>query len=120
MWQCRKIYANLLLLSVLLFSLGAAVRPAYSTLFAGGTATWSAPAENVEFRWEAHGAAVVYRSQQITAVTAGDWDLIVPEGWCDLRLTGPEEKSFVECWRQNNGASVLLPVGRAPPAKGDC
>ena len=120
MWQCRKIYTNLLLLSVLLFSLGAAVRPAYCTLFAGIPAAWSAPAENVEFRWEAHGGAVVYRGQQITAVTAGDWDFIVPESWCDLVLISSEKKAFVECWRQNGGASVLLPVGRAPPVKGDC
>lgn len=114
MWQCRKIYANLLLLSVLIFSLGAVARPG-AGCFGGEAATWSAPAENVEFCWGNHSGAVVYRGQQITAVTAGDWDLIVPEKWQDLQLESFDDVILPENLRQQSGSFYALPTGRAPP-----
>lgn len=114
MWQCRKIYANLLLLSVLLFSLGAISRPRTGE-FSGETAAWNAPAGNIEFHWSERSGAVVYRAQQITAVTAGDWELIVPEKWQDFRLASFCDVVLPENLRPRGGCFYALPTGRAPP-----
>jgi hypothetical protein len=78
MWQCRKIYANLLMLSVLFFALGASVTPRINC-GAADQAVWNKKPENVEFRWECGSGQIVYRGQQITAVTENELDFVLPE-----------------------------------------
>lgn len=83
MWQCRKIYANMLLLSVLLFALGASAVPRIN-LGTGQVPAWNNTAENVEFRWERGCGEIVYRGQSLTAVTGSELEFIVPEKLNDI------------------------------------
>ena len=114
MWQCRKIYANLLLLSVLLFALGASAAPRIN-LGAGSVSAWQKTAENVEFRWECGCGEIVYRGQQLTAVTGSELDFIVPEKLNDIfRSEVFAEKLPADVVA--GGLEVLtLHRGRAPP-----
>ncbi len=114
MWQCRKIYANMLLLSVLLFALGASAAPRIN-LGTGSVSAWNKAAENVEFRWECGCGEIVYRGQQLTAVAGSELEFIVPEKLKDIcRIAGFNEKLPVDVVA---GSSEVLAYhrGRAPP-----
>lgn len=119
MWQCRKIYANMLLLSVLLFALGASAVPRIN-LGTGGVFAWQKTAENVEFRWECGCGEIVYRGQQLTAVTGSELEFIVPEKLNDVCPGGV----FAEKLPVDSIAGSLEVLahhrGRAPPENVVC
>ena len=114
MWQCRKIYANLLMLSVLFFTLGASVTPRINCGAAGQT-VWNKTAENVEFRWECGSGLIVYRGQQITAVTENELDRILPEKLDAVFSTGVFAENMPENLTAYCTELQELPCGRAPP-----
>ena len=114
MWQCRKIYANMLLLSVMMFMLGVAVRPHYGAFFCGET-TFAAPAEKVDFCWEGHKGELVYRGQQITMLAAHDLYLVLPEKCRELCRTDVFEKRFFESQSFSGKVKFHFFPGRSPP-----
>ena len=119
MWQCRKIYANMLLLSVLLFTLGASAVPRIN-LGTGSVSAWQKTAENVEFRWECGCGEIVYRGQQLTAVTGSELEFIVPEKFNDVyRGEVFAEKLPVDVVVAG-AETAALHRGRAPPEKVLC
>ena len=85
MLQCRKIYANLLLLSVMLFALGTSACTRRGSAIVGLPQV-DVPAEQRELRWDSRSAAVVYRGQQITATVSSELDFLIPEA-DDFELT---------------------------------
>jgi hypothetical protein len=114
MWQCRKIYANLLLLSVLLFALGASAAPRINRGFTGATA-WNVP-ENGEIRWECCTGEIIYRGQQITALAGGELDFILPDKLDDI-LFYSDFSQELPGGQLFAGIDIsYLPQGRAPPA----
>ena len=114
MWQCRKIYANLLMLSVLFFTLGASVTPRINWSAAGKT-VWNKTAESVEFRWECGSGQIVYRGQQITAVAGNELELVLPEKLNDI-FNADVFADVLPGSRKAGSAELLpLPCGRAPP-----
>ena len=104
----------MLLLSVLLFALGASAAPRIN-LGAGSAPAWNKAAENVEFRWECGCGEIVYRGQQLTAVTGSELEFVVPEKLNDICLG----EIFAEKLPADvvaGGLEVLtLHRGRAPP-----
>lgn len=113
MWQCRKIYANLLLLSVLLFALGASAAPRINRGFTGAM-VWNAP-ESGEIRWECCTSEIIYRGQQITALAGGEFDFLLPDKLDDVFFNS----AFLQelpAGQLVAGINILyLPQGRAPP-----
>ena len=90
MIKCRKIYGNLLLLSVLLFALGASAAPRIN-LGTGRVLAWRNAAENVEFRWECGCGEIVYRGQQLVTMLlffgnkAVEVKGVLPNGFGDVK-----------------------------------
>ena len=113
MWQCRKIYANLLLLSVLLFALGASATPRFNR-GASGQTVWSS-SNSMDFRWDCSSGRIVYRGQQITAVVGGELNFLLPEKVETLFLTGAAGQDFSKDHSFDNANILQLPQGRAPP-----
>ena len=77
MFVCRKIYANLLLLSVMLFVLAASPMSRHTVEITEEFCWQSSSAES--FQWEAPGGTIVYRGSQMTAVCVGSLDYLEPE-----------------------------------------
>lgn len=116
MLQCRKIYANLLLLSVMLFALGASARTRDCSVFTE-LPQLNVPLEMRDLRWDSRSAEVVYRGQQITATVSSELELLVPDA-AELNITvgslkseHPEQTPGFEC------DIVYWSCSRAPPQK---
>ena len=113
MLKCRKNFANLLLLCVILFTLGSSVRPANRDM---GIETLLRNADSSRpLQWVNHSGAVVYSGRQIVA-TAGEeffWKpadclenlLIFSE---NSRIQPPEQHFCCKAERQTGSS-------RAPP-----
>ena len=112
MWQCRKIYANLLLLSVLMFALGASSAPRINWNRTGGT-VWNDPESSGGFHWECCSGKIIYRGQQITAVAGSELEFVVPEAVRDILN--------IAVFTQNlpgNGSSACAEIVRLPQERG--
>ena len=115
MMQCRKIYCNLLMLSVMLFMLGVSGRPR-PVEFANSGCSWGNPDRQVEFKWNSCSGAVVYRGQQLTASPGSELDFIVPV----------QENGLIVPGKPVSGSGFILleaavdrcfkHISRAPPA----
>ena len=114
MWQCRKIYANLLMLSVLLFTLGVSASPRVNRGWAGQQA-WNNAAGNVEIRWECCSGEIIYRGQQITATAGSELEFVVPEKLDDILNAGTFAANMPENRLGFCAELLKLPCGRAPP-----
>ena len=114
MWQCRKIYANLLLLSVLMFALGATGAPRLN-LNNSGAAVLRAPGAAGDFRWECCSGKIVYRGQQITAVAGSELNFVLPEEVCDILNTAVFIQKLPENGSWGYAEIVQLPQERGPP-----
>lgn len=114
MWQCRRNYANLLLLSVLFFALGANVSPRINCGVAG-ISVWQSSADGCDFRWECSSGQIIYRGQQITALAGSDFNFILPEKWDGLTDNGISVNEWPERAALFNIDVSRLPQGRAPP-----
>jgi len=114
MFECRKIYGNLLLLSVIVFTLGASCRPAECCVF-GNELSWQTPAQAVDFKWDNRSGAIVYRGGQIKAVFGNEFIGLLP--------TAQDEVQFFAVYEPRWGEDVLspevvcwqLPDSRGPP-----
>ena len=71
MLKCRKNFANLLLLSVMLFMLGVSACPAGNGTLPGDFLTH--PEKSGEVKWINYSGAIVYRGQQVEAVIGEDF-----------------------------------------------
>ena len=116
MFECRKIYGNLLLLSLILFSLGASVRPLNCEL-AGGECVWSAPGNCQDLQWDNRSATVIYRGQQLAALFGNEAACLLPEELDELRNYDCWTAGWAENWRFSAAAEYTLPISRAPPVK---
>ena len=114
MWQCRKIYANLLMLSVLLFALGSSAAPRINWGMTGQK-VWNKAAENVEIRWECGSGQIIYRGQQITAVAGSELGFVLPEKLNDIFNAGVFAENMPEIRIVYFTELLNLPCGRAPP-----
>ena len=120
MLQCRKIYANLLLLSVMLFVLGTSACPRRSCVIAELPQV-AVPVEQRELRWDSRSATVVYRGQQITVTVSSELDLVISEAddfdlsVCSGKTEYSDPVSGLEFQPKNRFTS------RAPPqCSGEC
>ena len=116
MWQCRKIYCNMLLLSVMLFTLCGVVRPMTALQF-GGELTLRAPEQRVEFCWQNQAGGVVYRGQQVTVFFANDFLSVLPEEERGLFCAVGFARKIFEKSSPDIAANYRLPDGRSPPDK---
>lgn len=117
MLHCRKIYCNLLLLSLLLFALGATATPRIALHYTGVPA-WNIPSERFDFRWECTSGGVVYRGQQITATVGNELDFTVPEQ--NAELVVPRDGFFAlnNTLQRHPECRYRLHISRAPPQAG--
>ena len=115
MWQCRKIYANLLLLSVLLFALGATTVPRIKGNNAG-QAAWHNAESSGSFQWECCSGKIVYRGQQITALAGSELDVVLPEKVRDILNTAVFMQKLPENCTWADAEIMCLPQERGPPA----
>ena len=116
MIQCRKIYCNLLLLSVMLFAFSVSARPRLQSAVLERLQWNSAASQPVEFRWDNRSGAIVYRSSQLTAAFGNEWVLMLPAEQDELcSFTG-----FVRDWTLLKPPAGLTEFFiysvRAPPA----
>ena len=115
MLKCRKNFANLLLLCVMIFMLGSSVRPANREM---GIDTLL---QNVDssrpLQWVNHSGAVVYSGRQIVA-TAGEEFVWKPVDWMENLLDfnrknriQPPVSHFCDNTVQQAGSSRAPPCG---------
>lgn len=115
MMQCRKIYCNLLMLSVMLFMLGVTVRPRLAE-FSGPVCSWSKADGQVEFKWNSCSGAVVYRGQQLTVSLSSELDFIVPDQVNGLIVPGKPLTGSGFVLQKMAVDRCRLHISRAPPA----
>ena len=77
MFECRKIYGNLLLLSVILFTLGASCRPLTCELV-WAEQCYTQAAGTVDFQWDNRSGSIVYRSGQLKATVGNEFVGLLP------------------------------------------
>ncbi len=114
MFECRKIYGNLLLLSVMLFALSVTACPVERAV-SSEAVCWQSRSFN-GIRWENSTSAVIYRGQQLKAVSGSDMYLTVPDNDIEVLL-----HCVADFDRKHNATyfyskQVKLHTSRAPPA----
>ena len=77
MFECRKIYANLLLLSVMLFAVCASSQPRIWLENVGGESFRESSQST--FQWDNPGGTIIYRGGKLTAAVGGEMDYLAPE-----------------------------------------
>ena len=116
MFGCRKIYGNLLLLSVMFLSLGASVRPRVAAIDFSER-SWQNPVRNIEFQWDNRSGAIVYRGSGLTALGSSEFDWLLPESCTELFFHAATAEKHIECLSGMVIGDCRLPVSRAPPAE---
>ena len=115
MMQCRKIYCNLLLLSVMLFAFSATARPRLQSAVLERMHWNSASSQAVEFCWDNRSGAIIYRSTQLTAAFGNEWVLTLPADQDELRSFGALMQNAARIELPECAAEFYLYSGRAPP-----
>ena len=115
MMQCRKIYCNLLLLSVMLFAFSVSARPRLQSAVLERMQWKAAASQPVEFRWDNRSGAIVYRSSQLTAAFGSEWVLVLPAEQNELRSFGGFDKSWLPVESTAGLTKFFIYSGRAPP-----
>ncbi len=112
---CRKIYSNLLLLSVILFSLGSVGRPPMPEVVQAAACRWTAAEDHDGFRWQTAGFVLVYQSQHFCGPLAADQNLLAPDGAPEFASYG--EQGRYRCWNLNAPIAFrgMAQTSRAPP-----
>ena len=115
MMQCRKIYCNLLMLSVMLFAFSVSARPRLQAAVLERLQWNSASEQAVEFRWDNRSGAIVYRSCQLTAAFGNEWVLVLPDSQDELRLFGSIAPGAELIMMPAVASEFFGYSGRAPP-----
>ncbi len=113
MLKCHKNYCNLLLLSVMLFALGASARPAFCGMESG--CCYVAHSSGSEFAWQTPSGTVVYCGQQLTAVAGNEFIWKNPdvlEMLANYDIGGSKKLFSANISAQN---VISNAVSRAPP-----
>lgn len=114
MLKCRKNFANLLLLSVMLFALGASVKPMDFGYVPGALIADSAAERTIQ--WVNHSGSIVYRGQQIAATTGEEFSWKPVNVLEDLPECTKSSKVFICNFDSNCIKNILRHSSRAPPA----
>ena len=114
MFECHKIYGNLLLLSVMMFALSVTACPVERAA-SSEAVCWQSRSFN-GIRWENNTSVVIYRGQQIKAVSGSEMYLLVPDNDVEVVL-----HCVTEFDRKHNATyfyskTVKIYASRAPPA----
>ena len=115
MMQCRKIYCNLLLLSVMLFAFSATARPRLQSAVLERMHWNSASSQAVEFCWDNRSGSIIYRSTQLTAAFGNEWVLALPAEQDELRSFGSLMQNELRNELPESASDFYLYAGRAPP-----
>ena len=116
MMQCRKIYCNLLMLSVMLFAFSVSARPRLQAAVLERLQWNSASEQAVEFRWDNRSGAIVYRSCQLTAAFGNEWVMVQPAKQDELRLFSNTVRNAALVKTAAGQTGFFIYSGRAPPA----
>ncbi|MBE6380617.1 MAG: hypothetical protein E7047_06780 [Lentisphaerae bacterium] len=113
MIKCRKNYANLLLLSVLLFVISVPVQPVADS--GNSAVSWQTSAGERSFQWENQSGALIYRGQQLTATVVDEFTCLAPEP-LEIKLVKSIEQYEKRPEAVNSGQPEKWTSGsRAPP-----
>jgi hypothetical protein len=115
MMQCRKIYCNLLLLSVMLFAFSVSARPCLQAAVLERLQWNSASEQAVEFRWDNRSGAIVYRSCQLTAAFGNEWVLLQPAEQDELHSFSQSVRNVIWGKAAAGQTGFFIYSGRAPP-----
>lgn len=115
MMQCRKIYCNLLLLSVMLFAFSVSARPRLQAAVLERLQWNSASERAVEFRWDNRSGAIVYRSCQLTAAFGNEWVLLQPAEQDELHSFSQSVRNVTWGKTAAGQTGFFIYSGRAPP-----
>ena len=116
MMQCRKIYCNLLLLSVMLFAFSVSARPRLQSAVLERMQWKAAASQPVEFRWDNRSGAIVYRCGQLTAAFGNEWMLVLPAKQDELLSFSGFARMEALVKPFAGLTEFFIYSGRAPPA----
>lgn len=114
MFECRKIYGNLLLLSVMLFTLGASCRPLTCELV-WAEQCYTQAADAVDFQWDNRSGSIVYRSGQLKATIGNEFVGLLPGTQAELTVIAGQSVVPLERFFRIAGGCCRQHTSRGPP-----
>ena len=104
-----------------MFTLGATTRPARCCGNLPADTSWDVPLQqNIKFNWDNRSGSIIYRGQQLTAVTDNELYALLPCANDQLPAAAGHAVWVPLQLRPAAAGEILLASSRAPPDGADC